>query len=52
MCRNSRNDLPNVTFVLTISIFWEAYLEPTRISMMEVLGKELYVDYYFRNKAS
>ena len=46
MRRNSRNDLPNVTFVLTISIYWEAYLEPIRISMMEV-----YVDYYFRNKA-
>ena len=41
MRRNSCNDLPNVTFVLTISIFWEAYLEPTQISMMEVFGKKV-----------
>ena len=41
MRRNSRNDLPNVTFVLTISIYWEAYLEPIRISMMEVFGKRI-----------
>ena len=41
MRRNNRNDFPNLTFILTISVFREAYLEPIRRSMMEFFWKKL-----------
>ena len=34
MRRNNRNDFPNLNFILTISVFREAYLESIRRSMM------------------
>ena len=41
MRRNNRNDFPNLTFILTISVFREVYLESIRRSMMEFFWKKL-----------
>ena len=51
MRRNIRDDLRNLSFLLTISIFWETYLEPIRKSAMEICGEIIANYYYFRNKA-
>ena len=34
---NNRDDLLHLSFTLKTSIFSEAYLQPSRISMMEIL---------------
>ena len=42
---NNREDLVNLSFTLNVSVFSEAYLEPIRTSMMNLLRK------YFCKKA-
>ena len=39
MRQNNSDDLPNITFVMTIPIIWEVYLESIQTSVMEVFGK-------------
>ena len=39
MFRNNRDNLPNLTFIFTISVFWGVHLEPIGICIMELFGK-------------